>query len=154
RNSGPSWRTEQERYWVLGGDAVLHSEYQGSGLSPGCASVGGTNERLAPKAVIDWLNGRATGSTSPAGDETVEAYWTTGKVGMTGTSYNGILPIAAATTGVEGLEAIIPVAAISEWYQYYRNNGAVRAPGGFQGEDLDVLFDYINTRHDRDYCID
>ena len=27
---------------------------------------------------------------------------------MTGTSYNGTLPLAAATTGVEGLEAIIP----------------------------------------------
>ena len=28
---------------------------------------------------------------------------------MTGTSYNGTIPVAAATTGVEGLEAIIPV---------------------------------------------
>lgn len=154
RNTSPIISTEHESYWVPRGFAVVHSESPGSGLSQGCASVGGTNETLAPKAVIDWLNGRATGYTSPAGDETVEAYWTTGKVGMTGTSYNGTLPIAAATTGVEGLEAIIPVAAISEWYQYYRNNGAVRAPGGFQGEDLDVLFDYINTRHDRDYCID
>ena len=153
-NTSPIISTAHESYWVPRGFAVVHSESPGSGLSQGCATVGGTNETLAPKAVIDWLNGRATGYTSVDGDETVEAHWATGKVGMTGTSYNGTLPIAAATTGVEGLEAIIPVAAISEWYQYYRNNGAVRAPGGFQGEDLDVLFDYINTRHNREYCID
>jgi X-Pro dipeptidyl-peptidase len=152
RDTSPIISTSHENYWVPRGFAVVHSESPGSGLSEGCATVGGRNESLAPKAVIDWLNGRAKGYTSPDGGDIVEADWTTGKVGMTGTSYNGTLPIAAASTGVEGLEAIIPVAAISEWYQYYRNNGAVRAPGGFQGEDLDVLFDYINTRHNRDYC--
>ena len=47
---------------------------------------------------------------------------------MMGTSYNGTIPIAAATTGVEGLEAIVPIAAISDWYDYYRANGLVRAP--------------------------
>ena len=47
---------------------------------------------------------------------------------MMGTSYNGTIPIAAATTGVQGLEAIVPVAAISDWYDYYRANGLVRAP--------------------------
>ncbi|HEX6327046.1 MAG TPA: Xaa-Pro dipeptidyl-peptidase [Jiangellaceae bacterium] len=154
RNTSPIISRSHENYWVPRGFAVVHSESPGTGLSQGCASVGGPNESLAPKAVIDWLNGRATGYTTPDGDETVEATWTTGNVGMTGTSYNGTLPIAAATTGVKGLEAIIPVAAISEWYQYYRNNGAVRAPGGFQGEDLDVLFDYINTRQNREYCIE
>ena len=154
RNTSPIISTSHESYWVPRGFGVVHSESPGTGLSEGCASVGAANESLAPKAVIDWLNGRAKGYTSPDGGDLVEADWTTGKVGMTGTSYNGTLPIAAASTGVEGLEAIIPVAAISEWYQYYRNNGAVRAPGGFQGEDLDVLFDYINTRHNRDYCID
>ena len=50
---------------------------------------GGANESLAPKAVIDWLNGRARGFTSVDGDEEVEAYWATGRVGMTGTSYTG-----------------------------------------------------------------
>jgi X-Pro dipeptidyl-peptidase len=153
-NTSPVISTAHENYWIPRGFAVVHSESPGTGLSEGCASVGGLNETLAPKAVIDWLNGRAKGYMSVDGTEEVEAYWTTGKVGMTGTSYNGTLPIAAATTGVEGLEAIIPVAAISEWYNYYRDAGAVRAPGGFQGEDLDVLFDYINSRHDREYCID
>ena len=33
-----------------------------------------------------------------------------------------------ATTGVDGLRTIVPVSAISSWYDYYRANGLVRAP--------------------------
>ena len=47
---------------------------------------------------------------------------------MTGVSYNGTLPNQVATTGVEGLRTIIPVSAISSWYDYYRANGLVVAP--------------------------
>jgi X-Pro dipeptidyl-peptidase len=140
--------------WVPRGFAVVHSESPGTGLSQGCPTVGGLNESLAPKAVIDWLNGRARGYTSPHGDEEVEAYWSTGTVGMTGTSYNGTLPLAAATTGVDGLEAIIPIAPNTSYYHYYRSNGLVRSPGGFLGEDVDVLYDFINSGNPerRSYC--
>jgi X-Pro dipeptidyl-peptidase len=131
--------------WVPRGFIVVHSSSPGTGLSQGSPTVGGDNESLAPKAVIDWLNGRAKGFTSPDGDEEVEAYWTTGQVGMTGTSYNGTLPLAAATTGVEGLEAIIPVAPNTSYYHYYRSNGLVRSPGGYLGEDVGVLFDFIHS---------
>lgn len=72
---------------------------------------------------------------------------------MIGTSYNGTLPNAVAATGVEGLDAIIPVSAISSWYDYYRANGAVIAPGTYQGEDLDVLAKYVYTRPDRQICL-
>jgi X-Pro dipeptidyl-peptidase len=51
--------------WVPRGFAVVHSSSPGTGLSQGCPTVGGDNESLAPKAVIDWLNGRAKGYTSP-----------------------------------------------------------------------------------------
>ena len=141
--------------WVPRGFAVVHSQSPGTGQSQGCPTVGGANESLAPKAVIDWLNGRARGFTSVDGDEEVRATWATGKVGMTGTSYNGTLPLAAATTGVEGLEAIIPVAPNTSYYHYYRSNGLVRAPGGYPGEDVDVLFDFIFSGfpEGRDYCL-
>lgn len=131
--------------WVPRGFVVVHSQSPGTGLSQGCPTVGGINESLAPKAVIDWLNGRARGYTEPVGGEEVEAYWATGRVGMTGTSYNGTLPLAAATTGVDGLEAIIPVAPNTSYYHYYRSNGLVRSPGGYLGEDTDVLYDFINS---------
>jgi len=140
--------------WVPRGFAVVHSSSPGTGLSQGCPTVGGDNESLAPKAVIDWLNGRAPGYATPAGDERVEAAWCTGKVGMIGTSYNGTLPLAAATTGVEGLEAIVPIAPNTSYYHYYRSNGLVRHPGGYMGEDIDVLYDFINSGDPskRDYC--
>ena len=140
--------------WVPRGFAVVHSCSPGTGLSQGCPTVGGINESLAPKAVIDWLNGRAAGFKTPDGDEQVKADWCTGKVGMTGTSYNGTIPLAAATTGVEGLEAIIPIAPNTSYYHYYRSNGLIRHPGGYMGEDIDVLYDFINSGdpEKREYC--
>ena len=131
--------------WVPRGFAVVHSSSPGTGLSQGCPTVGGDNESLAPKAVVDWLNGRAKGFTSPDGDERVRAEWCTGKVGMLGTSYNGTIPLACATTGVDGLEAIIPIAPNTSYYHYYRSHGLVRHPGGYVGEDIDVLYDFINS---------
>jgi len=131
--------------WVPRGYIVVHSSSPGTGLSQGAPTVGGDNESLAPKAVIDWLCGRIPGYTTPDGTETVEAYWSTGKVGMTGTSYNGTIPLAAATTGVEGLEAIIPIAPNTSYYHYYRSNGLIRHPGGYLGEDIDVLYDFIHS---------
>lgn len=131
--------------WVPRGYIVVHSSSPGTGLSQGSPTIGGDNESLAPKAVIDWLCGRIPGYTTPDGDETVDAYWSTGKVGMTGTSYNGTIPVAAATTGVEGLEAIIPIAPNTSYYHYYRSNGLVRSPGGYLGEDVDVLYDFIHS---------
>ena len=131
--------------WIPRGYIVVHSSSPGTGLSQGAPTVGGQNESLAPKAVIDWLCGRVSGYTTPYGSEIVLAYWSTGKVGMTGTSYNGTLPLAAATTGVEGLEAIIPIAPNTSYYHYYRSNGLVRSPGGYLGEDIDVLYDFIHS---------
>jgi X-Pro dipeptidyl-peptidase len=131
--------------WVPRGFAVVHSDAPGTGLSQGCPTVGDAPEQLAPKAVIDWLNGRAKGYQTLAGAEEVRAAWSTGKVGMTGTSYNGTIPLAAAVTGVEGLEAIIPVAPNTSYYHYYRSHGLVRHPGGWLGEDIDFLYDFVNS---------
>lgn len=131
--------------WVPRGYIVVHSSSPGTGLSDGSPTVGGDNESLAPKAVIEWLTGKAKGYTEREGSEEVTAYWSTGKVGMTGTSYNGTIPLAAATTGVEGLEAIIPIAPNTSYYHYYRSNGLVRSPGGYLGEDIDVLYDFIHS---------
>jgi X-Pro dipeptidyl-peptidase len=135
-----------DNYYVPRGYAVVLGESIGTFNSDGCPDVGGRGETLGTKAVIDWLNGRARG-WNEAG-ERVEADWTTGAVGMIGVSYNGTLPNQVATTGVDGLETIVPISAISSWYDYYRANGLVRAPhsntqgvgdNAFQGEDTDVL---------------
>ncbi len=153
RGERPVISNSQVKAWLPYGFAVVHSSAPGTGLSQGCPTIGTRIEALAPKAVIDWLNGRAKGYTTPDGNVEVKAYWATGKVGMIGTSYNGTIPFAAATTGVEGLEAIIPVAPNTSYYHYYRSNGLVRSPGGYLGEDADVLYDFVFSNPDNcDYC--
>lgn len=123
--------------------ASVKAHSLGTGKSTGCPTIGDENEILAAKAVIDWLNGRARAVDENGKD--VKADWANGKVGMTGVSYNGTLPIMVASTGVEGLKAIVPIAAISNWYDYYRANGLVVGPSGYVGEDADVLANFVLT---------
>ena len=139
-----------DNYYVPRGYAVVLGESIGTFNSDGCPTVGDRVETLGTKAVIDWLNGRAR--AFDANGEKMSADWTTGAVGMVGVSYNGTLPNQVATTGVEGLETIVPISAISSWYDYYRANGLVVAPhsephgageNGFLGEDTDVLASFI-----------
>jgi X-Pro dipeptidyl-peptidase len=146
----PDLPGQLDNYYVPRGYAVVLGESIGTFNSDGCPTVGDRVETLGTKAVIDWLNGRARGFD--AGGAEVSADWTTGAVGMVGVSYNGTLPNQVATTGVEGLETIIPISAISSWYDYYRANGLVVAPhsevqgageNGFLGEDTDVLASFI-----------
>jgi X-Pro dipeptidyl-peptidase len=140
-----------EQYFLARGFAMVYAESLGSGLSTGCPTSGGRNETIGAKAVVDWLTGRAPGHDLAG--RPVRAIWSSGKVGMMGVSYNGTLPNAVATTGVPGLEAIVPMSAISNWYDYYRTDGAVVAPGTFQGEDLDVLARFVYTRADQQICL-
>ncbi|GAA2864242.1 Xaa-Pro dipeptidyl-peptidase [Actinoplanes cyaneus] len=139
-----------DNYFVPRGYAVVFADSLGAGGSTGCPTSGGRNETLGMKAVVDWLNGRA--KAFDAGGNRVRADWSTGRTGMIGVSYNGTLPNAVASTGVEGLETIVPIAGISSWYDYYRANGGVVAPGGFQGEDLDVLARAVLTRANPEVC--
>ena len=153
-----------DNYYVPRGYAVVLGESIGTFNSDGCPTVGDRVETLGTKAVIDWLNGRARGFDQDGNE--VEADWTTGAVGMTGVSYNGTLPNQVATTGVEGLETIVPVSAISSWYDYYRANGLVVAPhseaqgvgdNAYLGEDTDVLASFIGGSRldgiDDDICV-
>jgi predicted acyl esterase len=151
KNTSPKIATTFEAQWLPRGFAVVHAESPGTGHSDGCPTDGAPNENDAMKAVVDWLNGRAPAFTTRTGETPLVADWSTGKVGMMGTSYNGSLPIAAAATGVAGLEAIVPISPVSDYYEYYRANGMVRGPGGWQGEDADVLADVVYTRQDETY---
>ncbi|HXT15865.1 MAG TPA: Xaa-Pro dipeptidyl-peptidase [Gemmatimonadaceae bacterium] len=149
--ANPPYRADRSRIsnalvneWVPRGFAVVHSEQPGTGRSQGCPTVGEIPERMPMKFVVDWLNGRAKGYTTETGNDEVKATsWSTGKVGMIGTSYEGTLPLAAATTAVPGLEVVVPVSPNTSYYHYYRSNGLVRSPGGYLGEDVDVLYDFI-----------
>ena len=156
-NTSPVVSNDFNTTWLPRGFGVVHSESPGTGYSDGCPSSGGTNETLGATAIVDWLAGRRKAYSTRTGNVEVPATWSSGHVGMMGTSYNGTIPEAAATTGVAGLDAIVPISAISDWYDYYRANGMVRAPhsraGGtgtnsYLGEDLDVLEDDVYSRID------
>ena len=75
------------------------------------------------KTAIDWFNGRARGFDAQGRE--VRAHWTTGATGMIGASYDGALPIGAATLGVEGLKAIVPVAGVSSSSTTAASSGTV-----------------------------
>ncbi|MCT4604556.1 MAG: Xaa-Pro dipeptidyl-peptidase [Marinisporobacter sp.] len=133
-------------YFLPRGYAVVFSGGIGTLGSEGLTTCGSVDETISTVAVIDWLNGRTKAFTNKTDNIEVHPYWCTGNVGMSGRSYRGTLPIAAASTGVEGLKTIVPIAAISNWYDYYRSNGVCVPAAGWQGDDADLLAIYCMSR--------
>jgi X-Pro dipeptidyl-peptidase len=116
----PLW---YDNYFVPRGYAFVSVDMIGTRLSDGCPTSGGPSDVLSSKAVIDWLNGRAT--AYDATGNPVKASWTTGRTGMIGHSYDGALATGIAGTGVQGLSTIVPLAATSSWYDMWRMNGTL-----------------------------
>lgn len=140
-------------YLAARGYAVVQSAGIGTKDSDGLQTCGSPEQTDSMKAVVEWLHGDRTAFTDRQSGMAIKATWCNGNVGMTGRSYLGTLATAVATTGVAGLKAIVSEAAISNWYDYYRENGLVMAPGGFQGEDADVLAaeTFSRTKRPADY---
>ncbi|WP_203927099.1 Xaa-Pro dipeptidyl-peptidase [Virgisporangium ochraceum] len=114
-----------DNWFVPRGYAFAAVDAAGTSRSTGCADVGGREEILAVKAAIDWLNGRARGFH--ADGTGASAGWSTGRVGMIGKSWDGSIANGVAATGVRGLATIVPISAISSWYDYSRYAGVVRS---------------------------
>lgn len=126
-------------YFLARGFAVVYSAGIGTKDSDGLRTCGTKEETQAAQAVVEWLHGDRVAFISRTSHTAIPAWWSNGAVAMTGKSYLGTLATAVATTGVAGLKTVIAEAAISSWYDYYRDGGLVVAPGGFPGEDADVL---------------
>ena len=117
-----------DNYFVPRGYAFAAVDLSGTNRSTGCEDVGGPAEVAGARAAVDWLNGRAKGFSAD-GTPVSARSWTTGKVGMIGKSWDGSVANGVAATGVRGLETIVPISAISSWYDYMRYNGSLRASG-------------------------
>jgi X-Pro dipeptidyl-peptidase len=117
------WPLYYDNYFVPRGYAVVLLDMVGTNNSTGCPVTGGRPDHLSAVVGIDWLNGRRKGYDKD-GDEVV-ADWHNGHTGMIGKSYDGTLANGAASTGVAGLSTIVPISAISSWYDYTRSNGVV-----------------------------
>ena len=136
-------------YFLARGFATVYAGGIGTRGSDGIRTTGGPEETESTIAIIQWLHGDRIAFTNRTDGVTIKAWWCTGNVAMTGKSYLGTLAVAAATTGVAGLKTVVSEAAISSWYDYYRENGLVIAPVDCQGEDTDVLaLDTFSRRKD------
>ncbi|MFF0338697.1 CocE/NonD family hydrolase [Kribbella sp. NPDC004875] len=127
-----------DNYFVPRGYAVAFVDMPGTFRSTGCSDVGANLEVQGTKAVIDWLNNRTTAHTTDGSPATAD--WSTGKAGMIGVSWNGTIANSVASTGVRGLETIVPIAAISSWYDYTRGFGVP-----FYDEYMGFLHDYVSN---------
>jgi X-Pro dipeptidyl-peptidase len=116
------WPLFVDNYFVPRGYAYVLAQMNGTGNSTGCPMHGGPGDIAGMKSVIDWLAGRIPGFDRPFGNA-VLASWSSGKAAMIGKSYDGTLANGVAATGVEGLETIVPISAISDWYRYSRQSG-------------------------------
>ena len=126
-------------YMLARGFASVFAGAIGTRGSDGLRITGAPEETESAKEIIEWLHGDRVAYTDRTRQHETKATWCNKKIGMTGRSYLGTLQIAIATTGVPGLKTVISEAAISSWYDYYREHGLVIAPEDCQGEDLDML---------------
>ncbi|MDX2547781.1 Xaa-Pro dipeptidyl-peptidase [Streptomyces sp. WI04-05B] len=136
-----------DNYFVPRGYAFVGVDLAGTNRSDGCVDVGGRSDVQSAKAVVDWLNGRAKGFTSRTGTDRAKATWTNGRTGMIGKSYDGTIANGVAATGVKGLKTIVPISAISSWYDYYFAKGAPLYDSG-----PEWLSDYVESPAARAKC--
>lgn len=137
-----------DNYFVPRGYAFVGVDLAGTNRSDGCDDVGGRSDVRSAKAVVDWLNGRARGYTTGTGTARAGATgWSTGNVGMIGKSWDGTVANGVAATGVEGLKTIVPIGAISSWYDYFHSQGAP-----LYNANPTWLSDYVSSPDARARC--
>ncbi|HEV2087991.1 MAG TPA: CocE/NonD family hydrolase [Cryptosporangiaceae bacterium] len=91
------------RYFAPRGYAVVMMDLRGTGKSQGCLDHLGPKDRGDLKEVVEWAASRA---------------WSNGRVGMTGHSYVGSTPSAAAAMKPRGLVTIVPSAGLARMYDH------------------------------------
>ena len=110
-------------YYLERGFAVVCASGIGTYGSEGFELCGMPLERDSHKAVVEWLAGDRRAFTDRKQNIEIKADWSNGKVAMIGASYGGTLAFEVATTGVKGLETIVPIAGIASWYDYTNAQG-------------------------------
>ena len=131
------WPLFYDNYFVPRGYAYVLGQMLGTGYTTeGCPNHGGPEDIAGEKSIVDWLNGRAPAyKAADVTSQQVVADWHNGSSAMIGKSYDGTLANGVAATGVDGLKTIVPVSAISAWYNYSRTGG-VRHNNNYPGGSL------------------
>ncbi|MEV7089377.1 CocE/NonD family hydrolase [Streptomyces sp. NPDC093085] len=89
-------------YFVRRGYQALVCQVRGSGASPGAVDPFGPREQRDNYDAVEWL------ARHPA---------STGRIGQMGVSYGGHTTLLAAVNRPPHLRAVIPMNAISDWYE-------------------------------------
>ena len=131
-------------YFLVRGYAVVTAAGPGTYGSEGFETCGSDLEIDAFATVIEWLEGTQgrAAYTDKTNNISIEADWSNGQVGMTGRSYAGTTQFGLATTGVKGLETVVPVAGIASWYEYVCSQGIPTRSVGY----TDYLAGYCASR--------
>ena len=115
-------------YYLVRGFAVVLSAGFGSKGSDGFNYVGSDYERDAFKAIVEWLHGDRIGYA-----DAKERLRQRRTGPMERLPWNKVRSYAGnhavwqwSTTGVEGLETIVPIAGIADWYSQQNMQGAQR----------------------------
>jgi predicted acyl esterase len=101
---------------VRRGYAVGWSSVRGTGDSGGCFTQGGPQEAKDSAAVIEYV---------------AQQPWSNGNVGLIGVSYDGTTPQETWVEAPAALKAIVPIAGISDMYDYNFVNGVPINVQGF-----------------------
>jgi putative CocE/NonD family hydrolase len=95
-------------YFAPRGYAVVMVDLRGTGRSTGCLDHLAGNDAQDLTTTIEWA---------------AQQRWSNGRVGMTGHSYVGSTPAAAAAQDPEGLVTIAPSAGLAGFYDHQFNKG-------------------------------
>ena len=95
-------------YFAPRGYAVVMMDLRGTGRSGGCLDHLGPKDARDLEQVVEWAASRA---------------WSNGRVGMTGHSYVGSTPSAAAAQNPKGLATIVPSAGLASMYHHQFQGG-------------------------------
>lgn len=105
-----NWETPNPEWWVKEGYVVVRVDERGTGRSPGRLDLFSRQEREDYYDAIEWAG---------------EAPWSTGKVGLLGVSYYGILQWHVAAMRPPHLAAIVPWEAANDLYREFGRHGGI-----------------------------
>jgi hypothetical protein len=100
--------------FVPHGYAFATHAVRGTSGSSGCNDLMGPKETADIDQAVTWLGTQA---------------WSNGNIGMTGVSYDGSTPWAAASTGNPHLKTIIPVSGVPDMHGLMYRNGSSETRG-------------------------
>ena len=118
-----------EKNFEQNGYAFVVVAVRGTAGSSGCNDLMGPDEIADLDAAITWIGSQP---------------WSTGKVAMTGVSYDGSTPWSVANKGNPYLKTIVPISGVPDIYGLMYRNGSAESRGPFLLNALYIEGSYVS----------